>query len=741
MTTELILLIKDNLENKRGVKFENSPTSGQQNEKNILIQDASIEDDFVKYIFYDCCSEGKFDFEKFKNVKENLENDNTIISVFIFKDLKQEHNYRNQSCSTKNAKEKREILSIFEQKISYYIDSSKSVNLNLEDDGINFLEYNNGQTPNVYGKVYNINMFEIFKLFNVTGTELFKRNVRIGINNKTIQPKKLKENFKKYFQASIFNFVSDSNSKEKLKQLWTLTDDEVSNLYKDFSPHNFWFGHNGITFFVENDKESLFSTQGTVIRLNPNKVSVINGAQTLTNLYNLNEELNEEVSNILEIGTVDRYLIQTLERLYVKAIFIVADESVAPPITNALNTQIPIEEKQSLATSSSILEINKALYKIKAKVIRPGESHVNGLDVLRLCKLYLMTSFEYHPGKSKNFPNKQLEKTIKDIESKLKSNDKETLLKDLETCLSITNWWSSNSQKTEKNSDSDDIKTIKKYGKNYFHSYFILTNEDNKGDVEDEILEQSYTHFLQDFSKYSVSLNAFKTDELFTRFKDDFSKPTPDNIGKSPEEGIEQKLLEFLNEHLASETIEQKNGINSLITIFLIENNIPIKNFRTIPMIEKNNNWEPKEAFPFSNSTFNNIFENVNYEDDAHSSWTDFDDSIFKREIQKNFDLFVIYWENRGNEPKKIEKIKYLKNFSFTSYIKQAEETYQKTLDAFDSGDINEFPKTADKLSFHIRPKAKNADDGFLFSNGKFETKRTFWANTETILDLINKAQ
>jgi len=42
-------------------------------------------------------------------------------------------------------------------------------------------------------------------------------------------------------------------------------------------------------------------------------------------------------------------------------------------------------------------------------------------------------------------------------------------------------------------------------------------------------------------------------------------------------------------------------------------------------------------------------------------------------------------------------------------------------------------------LKFHIRPKAKNADDTFEFSNGKEITKRTFWANKKLIKELLEK--
>ena len=41
------------------------------------------------------------------------------------------------------------------------------------------------------------------------------------------------------------------------------------------------------------------------------------------------------------------------------------------------------------------------------------------------------------------------------------------------------------------------------------------------------------------------------------------------------------------------------------------------------------------------------------------------------------------------------------------------------------------------KLLKHVRPKAANSEDTFEFTNGLQITKRTFWANRETINELI----
>ena len=50
-----------------------------------------------------------------------------------------------------------------------------------------------------------------------------------------------------------------------------------------------------------------------------------------------------------------------------------------------------------------------------------------------------------------------------------------------------------------------------------------------------------------------------------------------------------------------------------------------------------------------------------------------------------------------------------------------------------------DFPKASLNKKFHIRPKAINSNDTFEFTNGELITKRTFWANKDTVDEIINK--
>ena len=78
------------------------------------------------------------------------------------------------------------------------------------------------------------------------------------------------------------------------------------------------------------------------------------------------------------------------------------------------------------------------------------------------------------------------------------------------------------------------------------------------------------------------------------------------------------------------------------------------------------------------------------------------------------------------------------KEFSFDRFSEDAKIAYNQTIDGFKKGDYNLFPKVSDGLKFHIRPKAMNADDQFMFSSGEFITKRTFWANRETVYEVLD---
>ncbi|MEG1060359.1 MAG: hypothetical protein RSE43_02275 [Oscillospiraceae bacterium] len=106
-----------------------------------------------------------------------------------------------------------------------------------------------------------------------------------------------------------------------------------------------------------------------------------------------------------------------------------------------------------------------------------------------------------------------------------------------------------------------------------------------------------------------------------------------------------------------------------------------------------------------------------------------FEKSLFLKEIKKIYPVFIVDKSSSNT----VEKIRYVDSFSFANYETEAEQVFNQTLEAFVEGDESKFPKSGSNLGFHIRPKAINGEDTFEFTNGNHITKRTFWANKDTV--------
>ena len=131
--------------------------------------------------------------------------------------------------------------------------------------------------------------------------------------------------------------------------------------------------------------------------------------------------------------------------------------------------------------------------------------------------------------------------------------------------------------------------------------------------------------------------------------------------------------------------------------------------------------------------TFSEIYEKgeTKIED---FNYIPFNESAFFKEINRKYPVFVVKYKENG----KIDGIRYIKQFSLMEYSEAAKEVYYKTIETFRSGNEDEFVKISDKECFHVRTRAQNADDTFLFSNGKQITKRTFWVNADVIQRIID---
>lgn len=282
---------------------------------------------------------------------------------------------------------------------------------------------------------------------------------------------------------------------------------------------------------------------------------------------------------------------------------------------------------------------------------------------------------------------------------------------------------------------------IGKYGKNYFGSYVINVLHSNldKDTIDNNTLNILYENFLNSINKLikyedSLDSNVFKKDTLFISLKSEINNISH-NKKKFNLEEKKKTLIELLNN-------EQQNSYTFYKTIanYLINLEIEITDFRVIRRINKTCN----ESFPFPNSTFKEIYSKYeqvissdNNDNTNNISYKSFDDSSFKYAIKKEFPVFVIDEDNKKTHH--VIDIHYIKSFSFSSFINNAEEVYNKTINAFKMGDESLFPKSTDNLKFHVRPKAINSEDTFEFTNGNFITKRTFWANKNTVEKIINE--
>lgn len=699
----------------------------------------SIEE---RYIIYDCSEEYyTFDFEMYGEIMKDEEGISQ--PIMIFPNWDKEWDIRQQAYNGLNkAADKKQLLNWFEKKISYYTEAGDNIELEVENRGENYLEYEarNGtkdEIKRLCGRAYNISFKELKKIYNVTGKELFRRNVRYGLkNDKTGELLQLK--FKEYIKIGAYlNWIKmnpDDEKKDYIKKLFEIEDGYMSRI-----PQNFWFYHNGITIFSYGDDKIDFS--GKRIKLSPKNISVINGAQTLTNFFEgvktLPEEFKSNCENLIEedgkkkefVEYLSKYIDQAMELMKVKTVFIEGKEEYVQPITYGLNTQIPIMETDIIADSDAVEKINTYLRKKNMKIIKTGEvgSEEKVFSVLEFVKYFLIVS--NRPGKSKNLRRQEVEGWIEEAERQLDSSDENSdrILDKLYDVYLIEEWWKTTKKIREHNYTDQGQLMYTKNAKNYFEG-FVLQEE--KAALDDEYLTLLYDMFIDIFTKLDLnpSVQTFKKEELFNQYL----KEKEEADTQSQEIIVDcEGLKEYLNTSKSSQYTIQKS-----IRQYLSEQNYEILYFRVIARSDN----KVREAFPFPSSTFTEIYQDQTVaEEDDEKKYKNYEESSFCQEIRKEFPIFVIDWDKDDEGERYVDKICYFDKFSFINLQEKAKLVYEKTIDAFIEGDENKFPQMSEDLAFHVRPKAINAEDTFQFSNGKQITKRTFWANKNTMNELLEK--
>lgn len=679
------------------------------------------QDDILKYYYCDLERTSAITAKSIlMEMGQKIKQGNAVSYFFIlFKDWNNEREtLKNIHAICKNAKEKKVVNDVFNFMTSIYIQSNGRLDLKIEQEGINYLEYESSNkssltdSPHIEAKVYNLSMKELHKLFNVTGTSLFKLNVRLGILNKKAG-RALKEEFKNYLRVGIILSSELKNDKEKIQKYFGLSDSQV----KQYLPELFWYSHNGINIFVDSD--SLFEVETEYIQLNPEKVSVINGAQTLTNIFLSKEELLEDLNGFSEENyDFEKIIEDVYKNIFVKTVFIRGMNHLSKQITWGLNNQIPIQKEDFTGISNAVEELNKLLEKHQMKILKTGqiENIFKGFTPLEFVKLFLIV--EDKPGKSKNFDKSKLDDELNAAITKMQTDP--TIVKKIIIALEVEEWWKLLLRETQE-------KTVfMRYGKNYFQSYVvhILSERENL----DSFLSDDLNIYFEDINKYikefDAEFNDYKNDKLFSYILNKIEESKP-NKNTNIIIQRKQELVDFINKN-------KKNNYanNSLIKRFNNLNGVSIGYFRTVSVI----NGKVKEHFPLPNSTFEEFYKRDGYMEDEN--YPRFANSLFKKELEKRYPVYVIHLGDDNN----VIEIKIIEEFCLSNDSEsesKAEATFKSTKEAFLQGDTNLLPKVSSNGYFHVRPKAINGQDTFQFTDGDDITKRTFWANSTFIEKLL----
>lgn len=706
----------------------------------------------VTYLIYQCNGDFKFSYKDYIKVKqeidESMEMNSFFTPIFVFDDLDCEtQQYEEAYEAIKTAEDRRTIKALFEEKKSVYTRKGK-ISLEIEEDGINFLEYGKSNIKfdnfNLDGFIYNVSFYELKKLFVISGKELFRENIRYGLLKENYTKKKLVKNFEKYFKVGIYKqikFSEDSKEamedNEKIRSVLEIDDESITK----FVPGIFWFNHNGVTIFVTNQK---INRCNATIEFDSENASIINGAQTMTNLYKTANEVKKLAIKLCEkelIEVISRkkpadvttkdYLEQIINEMcksiYLKTIFIEGDKQYVKGISDGLNTQVPISEVDILAGSDFAKSINKELARESIRIVKEGEvENRNQISVINFAKKYKIISGI--PGTSKNLNKNTVEDILREAAGDYAI---EELARKLRIVIDADEWWTRNRQDVLVKIEEDVVETnICKYGRNYYESYVILRMPDN---TDEDILSNLFVEFIRDAKLASIekTMAEFKKDDLFNEIRSIYIQSQQD---QSQEEGQTEKIRKKLVDLVSYLNVNKENNysLSALITRFLENENISHEDFRTISVKKGEDGFIPLEAYPFPSSTFTELYLNIDYSNDT-AKVPQFEESALIKEIKKSHKVFVI----EKDEDRKVIEIFYLNKFSFEDYEEDAKVVFERTVAAFKEGNEDEFVKSSENLKFHVRPKAKSADDTFEFSNGKEITKRTFWANKNIIKELL----
>ena len=567
-----------------------------------------------------------------------------------------------------SAPKKNSIESNFALFSTRYIGESKDVSLILED-GINYLDSPKSQLgyeEDLKGIVVNCSLFELKKLYNTAGDGLFRSNVREGIRDNKSQ---LRSIFRNYLvnKHLVENEVTTVQGGEH----------EVNAYDSDI----FWYSHNGITVYVDKSKDNNLFFEGNRITLNKDACSVINGAQTIFNLFLVYDDLKQEYK-ISKDDTEDEKkeknklqsdLEAKMKTTYVKLTIINGNPELSKYITRGLNTQMPITIEDFVAISQKVLDINEVA-KRYMYILKTGEvKRENGVTPLKFIKYYLAATSR--PGQSKNYNKSDIEKTIGEIHGKLvidEGDENKTLNEDGKIVLEkmkvipiIETWWRGNKRKIEKKTAFD------RFGLTYFQSYVLeKLRGDELEDITNERLSEIYDEIKQIIKDVKVDQEAadYKNDSLFRRILErneeksivlcgitecsleSNSNGRDSNEGQSNQSEYESNLKAILVEEILRKN-NSKQSIKEVIKNYNKKIDREVEDFRIILV----NNKKVNVGFHLSLKSFSSIYgdmdileilKDTDKFEEAFKNVPRYEDSILKSCLSQEYNLYVVFIEN-----------------------------------------------------------------------------------------------
>lgn len=371
----------------------------------------------------------------------------------------------------------------------------------------------NNASCTLKGYVFTANLFDLVSLYNTIGDQLFKKNVRLGIEDKLDVDKSIKE---------------------------TLTD----------KPEAFWFRNNGVTILVEESHMKLDRVGEIILKEADNselKFSVINGAQTITAAseyyYALSPKERDKQSSVAKV---------IVKIIHIRDKDPQSAEKEAKTISVALNRQKPIKSEDIAFTNEFVETMNDYLEATQAPyiLVRRGEefsSNSKAYSLINFAKARKACAGD--PGAARSSATSTLLK-IKPETSRFgdqeifkpewysaNETEKRNLFKTFYSPVSFATDMAADCQSISKKVQRTDAAgNVMKNGMWYFIAYTVYILND--GDDQDyshftysaeKIRSEEFRKLFEEFAEFycenlnsditTTNSNAFKTSENYKKLK------------------------------------------------------------------------------------------------------------------------------------------------------------------------------------------------------------------------------